>query len=111
MTPVHNCQATPIPRTLSLVSYGDMALSVINELPPGRSPITTRVLFDQAGPREEVRVFRNAGVVHAPALSSFAFALDDIMQSHKVWRFVRACLYSMLQVQSVLELCLLYADV
>lgn len=49
-------QATPIPRTLSLVSYGDMALSVINELPPGRSPITTRVLFDQAGPRVEVRI-------------------------------------------------------
>ena len=47
-------QATPIPRTLSLVSYGDMALSVINELPPGRSPIATRVLLDRAGPREEV---------------------------------------------------------
>lgn len=47
-------QATPIPRTLSLVSYGDMALSVINELPPGRSPIATRVLLDRASPREEV---------------------------------------------------------
>ncbi len=46
--------ATPIPRTLSLVSYGDMALSVINELPPGRSPITTRALFDQSAPRAEV---------------------------------------------------------
>jgi hypothetical protein len=48
-------QATPIPRTLSLVSYGDMALSVINELPPGRSPIATRVLLDKASPREEVQ--------------------------------------------------------
>jgi ATP-dependent DNA helicase RecG len=59
-------QATPIPRTLSLVSYGDMALSVINELPPGRSPIATRVLLDRASPREEV-MLEEASLVR-PAL-------------------------------------------
>ncbi|HEV8597183.1 MAG TPA: ATP-dependent DNA helicase RecG [Candidatus Dormibacteraeota bacterium] len=36
--------ATPIPRTLALASYGEMTLSVIEEMPPGRSPVTTRVI-------------------------------------------------------------------
>ncbi|KAK9844493.1 hypothetical protein WJX74_003173 [Apatococcus lobatus] len=36
--------ATPIPRTLALVAHGDMALSTLHELPPGRIPTTTHVL-------------------------------------------------------------------
>jgi ATP-dependent DNA helicase RecG len=39
--------ATPIPRTLTLTQYGEMDVSRIDEMPPGRSPIETRVISDE----------------------------------------------------------------
>jgi ATP-dependent DNA helicase RecG len=45
--------ATPIPRTLALALYGEMAVSVIDEMPPGRTPVETEVL----APEERQRAY------------------------------------------------------
>lgn len=46
--------ATPIPRTLALTIYGDLDLSVLDELPPGRAQITTEIIM----PRERNRAYK-----------------------------------------------------
>jgi ATP-dependent DNA helicase RecG len=62
--------ATPIPRTLALSLYGDLDLSVLDELPPGRTPILTRQVSDDAAGevwdlvREQVRLGHQAYVVY-----------------------------------------------
>ncbi|MGA2820256.1 MAG: ATP-dependent DNA helicase RecG [Anaerolineales bacterium] len=47
--------ATPIPRTLALTIYGDLDLSLLDEKPPGRQPVTTRVML--SGERERAYGF------------------------------------------------------
>jgi len=44
--------ATPIPRTLAMTVYGDLDVSLLDELPPGRTPVRTQVVFESA--RKEV---------------------------------------------------------
>jgi ATP-dependent DNA helicase RecG len=62
--------ATPIPRTLALTLYGDLDTSVLDELPPGRTPITTRQISDDRAQevwefvRKQVKAGRQAYVVY-----------------------------------------------
>ncbi|WP_323017442.1 ATP-dependent DNA helicase RecG [Castellaniella sp.] len=52
--------ATPIPRTLAMAFFADMDVSVLDELPPGRTPVRTRLFADQR--RDEVLVHVAAAV-------------------------------------------------
>ena len=62
--------ATPSPRTLAMTVYGDLDVSVIDELPPGRSPIQTRVTYESKRPqvmqflKEQLAKGRQAYVVY-----------------------------------------------
>lgn len=62
--------ATPIPRTLAMTVYGDLDVSVIDELPPGRKPIQTQHRFDgkksqlYAFMREQLKVGRQIYIVY-----------------------------------------------
>jgi len=51
--------ATPIPRTLAMTAYADLDLSVIDELPPGRTPVKTVVVSDQRRAEIVARVGEN----------------------------------------------------
>ena len=61
--------ATPIPRTLAMTLYGDLDVSIIDELPPGRKPVVTTHVFDRSMPslydgiRRQIREGRQVYIV------------------------------------------------
>jgi ATP-dependent DNA helicase RecG len=59
--------ATPIPRSLAMVLYGDMEVSFVDEMPPGRTPIQTKVFSD----RERSRVY--------------AIVLEELKRGHQAF--------------------------
>jgi ATP-dependent DNA helicase RecG len=73
--------ATPIPRTLALTLYGDLDVSVLDELPPGRHPVVTVRRTDEARPRvydfirREVAAGRQAYVIYPLVEESAALDL------------------------------------
>src|ERR671916_1210118 len=76
--------ATPIPRTLSLTLYGDLEVSLIDELPPGRKPVQTRIveLPERDGAYEAVRAELDKG--------RQAYVICPLVEESEVLEDVRA---------------------
>ena len=76
--------ATPIPRTLAMTIYGDLDVSVIDELPPGRKPIVTLHKYDNQltslyqGIRKQIQQGRQAYIVFPVIKESEKKDLKDL---------------------------------
>ena len=81
--------ATPIPRTLAMTLYGDLDISVIDELPPGRKPIQTSWKTDASRVRvfgfmeEEIRKGRQIYVVYPLIAESEALDYKDLEDGYE----------------------------
>jgi len=81
--------ATPIPRTLALTIYGDLDVSVIDEMPPGRRPIQTKHVTDDEVERvysflkKQVTLGRQAYVVYPVIEESETQAMKAAQQMHR----------------------------
>ena len=78
--------ATPIPRTLALTAYGDLDYSVIDELPPGRKPITTVHRNEMARPqvmdfiKEQIALGRQAYIIYPLIEESSKLDYENLMK-------------------------------
>lgn len=81
--------ATPIPRTLAMTAYGDLDYSVIDELPPGRKPVTTvhRSEMHRANImgfiRSEIDKGRQAYIIYPLIEESEKLSYEDLMQGYE----------------------------
>src|ERR1700676_4523456 len=80
--------ATPIPRTLSLTLYGDLDVSILDELPPGRTPIETHLTSEPhlngvwGGIRREVEAGHQAYIVY-PVIEESKLELKAAMEEYQ----------------------------
>jgi ATP-dependent DNA helicase RecG len=80
--------ATPIPRTLSLTLYGDLEVSVLDELPPGRTPIETRTTSEKHLPgvweflRQEVKAGHQGYIVY-PVIEESKLELKAAIEEYQ----------------------------
>ena len=79
--------ATPIPRTLALIAYGDLDVSVIGELPPGRLPVETFLVSEALRERLHAFIRRQCQAGHqvyvvCPAVEE---SEDGVLRSAEAW--------------------------
>ncbi len=81
--------ATPIPRTLALTAYGDLDYSVIDELPPGRKPITTVHRNESARPqimdfiKEQIGLGRQGYIIYPLIEESSKLDYENLMKGYE----------------------------
>ena len=86
--------ATPIPRTLAMTLYGDLDVSVIDELPPGRKPIVTQHFYDNRmtslydGIRKQINRGRQVYIVFPLIEESEKMDLKNLEDGYEVFRQV-----------------------
>ncbi len=84
--------ATPIPRTLAMTLYGDLDVSIIDELPPGRKPVVTQHFFDTRVPslydglRKQINLGRQVYIVFPLIEESEKSDLKNLEQGFEVLR-------------------------
>lgn len=81
--------ATPIPRTMAMTAYGDLDYSVMDELPPGRKPVTTVHRYEQARPavmdfvRQEIKKGRQAYYIYPLIEESSKLDFENLMKGYE----------------------------
>ena len=81
--------ATPIPRTLAMTSYGDLDYSIMNELPPGRQPITTVHRYDSRRAqvmdfiRSEIDSGRQVYIIYPLIEESMKLDYENLMSGYE----------------------------
>ena len=81
--------ATPIPRTLAMTAYGDLDYSIMDELPPGRKPVTTVHRFDEKRAsvmdfvKEEIAKGRQAYIIYPLIEESEKLNYEDLTRGYE----------------------------
>lgn len=86
--------ATPIPRTLAMTVYGDLDVSVIDELPPGRKPIQTIHKYDNQttslynGIRQQIKLGRQVYIVYPLVSESEKIDLKNLEDGYEAMKTI-----------------------